>query len=92
MTHMAGVIGMGEWLWSLNEVDDENEQNCIEAPVENVDGDVPMMVIPTNSFSINRNLVHKTIYLVFSTMPTFHLFTFVLSFLVKEHVKNKIEN
>ena len=39
----------------LNEVDDENEQNCIEASVENVDGDIPMMVIPTNSFSINCN-------------------------------------
>ena len=61
-------------------VDHEAEQNCIEAPVENVDGDIPMMVIPTNSFSINRNLVHKTIYLVFSTMPTFHLFTFVFKF------------
>ena len=26
----------------LNEVDDENEQNCVETPVENVDGDIPM--------------------------------------------------
>ena len=42
MTHMAGVIGMGNGYEVLNEVDDENEQNCIEAPVENVDGDIPM--------------------------------------------------
>ena len=42
MTHMAGVIGMEEWLWSLNEVDDENEENGIETPVEDVDGDIPM--------------------------------------------------
>ena len=31
-----------KWLWRLNEVDDENEQNCVETPVENVDGDIPM--------------------------------------------------
>ena len=42
-------------------VDDEAEQNCIEAPVENVDSDIPMMVILSNSFSISHNLVSKAL-------------------------------
>ena len=40
-------------------VDDEAEKNCIEAPVENVDSDISMMVTLTNSFSISHYLVYK---------------------------------
>ena len=36
------VIWMEEWWWSLNEVDNEDEENRIETPVEDVDGDIPM--------------------------------------------------
>ena len=41
-------------------VDHEAEQNCIEAPVENVDSDIPMMVILISSFSLNHKKVYKT--------------------------------
>ena len=29
-------------LMELNEVDDENEEECVEAPVDDVEDDVPM--------------------------------------------------
>ena len=35
-THCCGVI------MNLNEVDNEDEQSCVETPVDNVDGDIPM--------------------------------------------------
>ena len=35
-THCCGVI------MNLNEVDNEDEQSCVETPMDDVDGDIPM--------------------------------------------------
>ena len=54
MTHMAGVIWVGNRFEVLDVVDHVVEQNCIGVLVENVDIGISMMAILTNSFSISH--------------------------------------